>query len=207
MGEFDGVLHDVALGIQVGRDVDRRVRHQQQAVIGRHVQHEHMAHAPAAAQPVGRDRRFHQFVGMEAAFHQRRDLAGARHRDGLGGGCMAVLGGDDRHGIRLEAGGGKRLYDLRPRPDQDGIDQAGLRRPIRPLDRARIAGMNDGAADARQVLAHGQKPRQQIRLAIERQWMHRRPQTQGSGRHPSAKEGGGQRPLVAAMRPIAQARS
>jgi hypothetical protein len=162
-----------------GRDVDGRIRHQQQPVIGRHVQHEHVAHAPAGAQALGRDRRLHQFVGVQAAFHQCRDLAGARHRDGLARrrrGCARSRRSAWRQARPAAL---QRLLDLRLGPDQDRVDQPALAARCARLRRFRIARMDDGAADARQILAHGHEPRQQIGFAIElSRTMHRRPRMQ-----------------------------
>ena len=48
--QIDGVLHDVALGIEVGEDVDRRVGDEQRLGVGRHVHDEDVADAPRGAQ-------------------------------------------------------------------------------------------------------------------------------------------------------------
>ena len=48
--EIDGVLDDVPLGIEIGEDVDRRVRDEQGFGIGRHVHDEDMADPPGGPQ-------------------------------------------------------------------------------------------------------------------------------------------------------------
>ena len=48
--QVDGVLDDVALGIEIGKDVDRRVGDEQRLGIGRHVHDEDVADPPRGAQ-------------------------------------------------------------------------------------------------------------------------------------------------------------
>ena len=47
--QVDGVLDDVALGIEIREDVDRRVGDEQGLGIGRHIHDEDMADAPVGA--------------------------------------------------------------------------------------------------------------------------------------------------------------
>ena len=54
--EVDGVLDDVALGVEVGEDIDRGIGDEQRFRIGRHVHDEDVADAPRRAQ-AGRRRR------------------------------------------------------------------------------------------------------------------------------------------------------
>ena len=91
MREVDGVLHDVALLFEVGRDVHGRIGHQQRPRIARHVHQIDMAEPAAGAQPaVRRQHRVEQFVGMQRALHQQRGLAPFDQRDGLGRRGLAV---------------------------------------------------------------------------------------------------------------------
>ncbi len=90
--EVDGVLDDVALGVEIGEDVDRRVGDEQRLGMARHVHDEDMADAPLGAQAGRRGRDLpHQFVGVQAALHQELALAVADQLDGLGGRGVAVL--------------------------------------------------------------------------------------------------------------------
>ena len=79
------------LSSSVGRDVDGGVGDEQQLRIGRHVHDEDVADAPDGAHAaLAADDRGHQLVGVQAALHQRRHLAGAHHLHGAGGGGVAV---------------------------------------------------------------------------------------------------------------------
>ena len=93
---------------------------------------------------VARDDRGHQLVGVQAALHQRLDLAGARHLDRLLGGGMAVLDGDDAVGRDVDALGRRRGADLRLGPDQHRHDEPAPRRLDRAEQRVAVAGMDDG---------------------------------------------------------------
>ena len=48
--QIDGVLNDVALGVEVGKDVDRGVGDEQRLGMGRHVHDEDVADPPRRAQ-------------------------------------------------------------------------------------------------------------------------------------------------------------
>ena len=74
--EIDGVLDDVALGVEIGEDVDRRIGDEHGLGIGRHVHDEDMADAPVGAQSadLGGDGA-HHLVGVQAALHQDLALA------------------------------------------------------------------------------------------------------------------------------------
>ena len=89
--EVDGVLDDVALGVEVGEDVDRRVGDEQRLRVAGHVHDEDVADPPLGAQAGGRRRDLaHQLVGVQAALHQQLALALADQRDGLRRGGVAV---------------------------------------------------------------------------------------------------------------------
>ena len=75
VGQVDGVLDDVALVFDIGRDVDGGVGDQQRAGIGRHVHQIDVADPPRGAQAgVARQTACMQFVGVQIAFHQQRAL-------------------------------------------------------------------------------------------------------------------------------------
>ena len=123
--EVDRVLADVGLVFQRRRDVDRRVGHDQDLVIGRHVHDEDVADAPADAQAgLLRHDRAQQLVGVQAAFHQQLGLAGADQRHRLRGRRMAVRGIHDPDLAEVDAVlGGERLDGGR-RADEDRRDQS-----------------------------------------------------------------------------------
>ena len=150
--------HDVGLVLEVGRDVDRRVGDEQQPRVGGHVHDEDVADAPRGAQ-AGRRRhhRAHQLVGVQAALHQRLDLARARHRDRLLGGGVAVLGRrrSGRAPRSTPLGRGDRA-DLRLRPDEHRHDQLALGR----LDRRRAASR--GRTGARPRSSPAARPSQRL---------------------------------------------
>ena len=114
--QIDRILDDVALVRQRGIDVDRRVGDEERPRIVGRVDRKDVADAPGGAQAaLAVDHRMHELVGMESALHQRLDLAGAGHGDGLRGRGLAVLGRDDlvRRQIELCLRGGGADLGLR----------------------------------------------------------------------------------------------
>ena len=104
VGEVDGVLDDVHLLFQRRGDVDCRVGDEQRPMIGGDVHDEDVADAARGPQAVGAGDHFaHQFVGVEAAFHQGFGVAIAHQRYGNGRGIVAVLGIDDADAAEVEA--------------------------------------------------------------------------------------------------------
>ena len=82
--QIDRVLDDVALGIEVGKDVDRGIGDEQRFGIGRHVHDEDVADAPRGAQAGLREATCaHQLVGVQAALHQELALGLADQLDAL----------------------------------------------------------------------------------------------------------------------------
>ena len=145
MGEVDGVLNDVALLLEIGRDVHRRVGHQQRARIARHIHQIHMAEPPARVQAaVRRQHGVQQLVGVQRALHQKRRLASVDGCDGLGRRCDAMGDVDQAERRDIDLGGLRRLEDLTLRPDQDRGDQARMRRFDRGAQRIGVARMSDG---------------------------------------------------------------
>ena len=100
--EVDRVAHDVGLVLQRRRDVDRGVGDDERARIGRRLHQEAVAHAASGAQRAA-DHGAHQLVGVQAALHQRVDLALERELDGARGRGMAVRHVLDRRGRRSSA--------------------------------------------------------------------------------------------------------
>ena len=65
------VLDDVALGIEIGKDVDGRVSDEERFGIGRHIHDEDMADPPCCAQAgLARGYLTHELVRVQAALHQ-----------------------------------------------------------------------------------------------------------------------------------------
>ena len=130
MRQIDRVLDDVPLVRQRGVDVDRGVGDEERPRIVGRVDRKDVADAPVGAQAAfAVDNRVHELVGMERALHQRLDLAGAGHGDGLRRRGLAVLRRNDlvRRQIELRQRGGGA--DLGLRPDQhrhDEIDAGGF---------------------------------------------------------------------------------
>ena len=137
--QVDRVLDDVALGVEVGEDVDRRVGDEQRLRIGRHIHDEDMADPPRRAQAGLADAvdRPHQLVGVQAALHQQLALALVDQLDGPRGRGFAVRRVDDLETADVEAVLTRDSRDLRGRPDQDRNDDAGLGR----LDSAAQRGL------------------------------------------------------------------
>src|SRR4029453_11518295 len=62
----------VALRIEIGEDVDRRVGDQQGLRIRRHIHNEHVANPPRSPQACrGGGHRAHELVGVKAALHEQ----------------------------------------------------------------------------------------------------------------------------------------
>ncbi len=152
--QFDGVLRDVALGVEIRSDVDRCVGDEQQPVGRRGVDDEHMAGATAGAQAgLGVEGGVHQFVGVQRAFHQRADLAAACQFDRQRGGGVAVLGGHELPGREVDARGLCRRADTGFRADPHGFDQPGLGGVDRALDGDCVHRMHHGHAHGFEALA------------------------------------------------------
>ena len=147
------------LHLQVGRDVDRGVGDDERLVVVRDVHDEAMADAPRGPKAgVALDHRAHQFVGVEAALHQRLGAALAHQRDRLCGRVLAVLGIDDLESADVEAVLRGDVADPLLRPDQDRLDQFQLRRFDRAFQRHLIARMRDRDLYRRILL----RPRDQL---------------------------------------------
>ena len=77
MSKIDGVLNNVHLGVEVGGDVHGRVGNDERLLVSRHVHDEAVADPALGANTAfPRDHRSHEFVGVEAALHQRLDPPG-----------------------------------------------------------------------------------------------------------------------------------
>ena len=84
VSEIDGVLDDVDLGVEIGNDVDRGVSDDERIGMAGHVHDEAVADPAFGANAAfPGDHGGHEFVGMEAALHQRLELARRDEADRL----------------------------------------------------------------------------------------------------------------------------
>ena len=117
--KLDGVLNNVNFVFERRVDVDGCISHKQRPRVVGSIDDEDVADPPGGPQLFLVDDRTHEFIGVEAALHQRVDLAIARQHDCLGRCRMAVL---RRHKLvagEVELGLFGRGPDLCLRPDQN----------------------------------------------------------------------------------------
>ncbi len=139
--EVDGVLGDVHLAFEVGHDVHRRIRHQQQVIEPRHVHHEGVAEPAGRSQPAALlDDVAQQRIGMKVALHQRVDAALVNHLDGARRGGVVTVGRLQRNARDIGADLGGDGGDPVRRADQNRADDAGLGREERAAERCRVLG-------------------------------------------------------------------
>ena len=94
--QIDRVLHDVALGFEVGKYVDGGVRDEQRLRIGRHIHDEDVADPARSAQAgLAGGHLAHQLVRVQAPLHQELAFALVDQLHGLGRGRVAVRRVDD----------------------------------------------------------------------------------------------------------------
>ena len=118
-----------------------------------HVHDEAMADPPLGADAgVAGDHGGHQFIGVQAALHQRRGLAFPHQRHRLGRGIVAVRRLDDRQVGNVDAVPRRHLADAGRRADQDRLDQTQLARLHGAAERHLVARMRHGGDDRRQLL-------------------------------------------------------
>ena len=140
--KIDRVLDDVALGIEVGEDVDRGIGDEQRLGIGGHIHDEDMADPARRAQAgLARGHLAHELVGVQAALHQQLALGFVDQLDRLCRGRLAVRGVDDLEAIDVDPVLAGHGGNLRGRTDQDRNDDAGFRRLDGAAQRGLVAGM------------------------------------------------------------------
>jgi hypothetical protein len=146
-------LHDVDFLHQCRRDVDRGVGDHDRPWIGGNVHQEDVADAPAGAQAgSARDDLGHQFVGVQAAFHQRFGVTAAYQRHRHRRRFVAVLAVHDAVVLEVQAiflGDGA---DALLGTDQDRVDEPGFGGQQRALERFAVAGVNHRHVDRCQAL-------------------------------------------------------
>ena len=138
-------------------DVERGIGDEERPRIVGTIDNEDMAHAPDRAKLLFADNRAHEFVRMQAALHQRLDLAVTGERNGLGRRRVAVLGGHDLVPGEVELRGFRRGADFGLGTDQHRHDKIFLA----SLDGARKRNL------IHRVHNRGAQRRQPLRLANE----------------------------------------
>ena len=140
------------LSCQRRHDVDRRIRNDQGFFVRGHVHHEAVTDAPGRAQAaLAADHRGHQFIGVQAALHQRFGLTVQHEFDRLFRGGVAVRNVDDRVGGNVHAGLARGLADPLLRTDKDRLDQAEPCGTDRTVDRSFIAWVHHRGRHRRQA--------------------------------------------------------
>jgi hypothetical protein len=123
--QIDDVLDDVALRIEIGKNVDGGIGDEERLGIGRHIHYEDMADPPRGAQAgLARGHLAHQFVGVQAALHQKLALGFADEFDPLYRGRSAVGYVDDLEAVDPKAVFARNRGNLGGRPHQDRNDEA-----------------------------------------------------------------------------------
>ena len=158
IAQVDGVLADVDLVLQRGRDIDGGVRDDQDLVIGRHIHHEDVAEAPRRAQSgFARNHGRHEFVRVQAALHQELGPTRAYQLHRPSRGLVTVRRVDDldipKRDLRLL---GDVLDPVR-RANQDGEDEALVRRGDGPGQRGCLAGVGHRRRDGFQRAASSEQ--------------------------------------------------
>ena len=149
--ELDGVLDDVDLVFERRVNVEGGIGDEERPRIVRSVDDEDVAHAPSGMQLFLVDDRAHEFVGVEAALHQRFHLAVACQRDRLGRCRVAVLRRHKLIGGEVELGLFRCGPDLGLGSDQDWDDELFLGGFDRAKQRNRVDWMDHGRADRHQA--------------------------------------------------------
>ncbi len=118
--QIDGVLNDVAFGIEVGKDVDRGIGDEQGLGISRHIHDEDVADTPRRTQAgLARGHLAHELVGVQAALHQQLAPGFVDQLDGLCRRRFAVRHIDDLEAVDIETVLASHSGDLRGRTDED----------------------------------------------------------------------------------------
>ena len=154
--QVDGVLDDVALGHQIGRDVDGGIGDEERLWMVRNVHDEDVADAPAGAQPgLTLGDRAEKLVGMQAALHQQLGLARAHELDRFLGRLLTVRNIDDLDASDVETVRLGNASNPVLRSDQNGHDHVRFGRLQRSPERGLVAGMRDGSRERLQTLGRG----------------------------------------------------
>ncbi len=124
--QVDGVLHDVDLVFELGRDVDGRVGNEQGARIGRRIHDEDVRDAPRRAQAgIALHGGLEQLVGVQAALHQRLRIARAANHHGRRGRLGLGFGFHNGKFADVDAELCGKGFHGRFRADESGLDETG----------------------------------------------------------------------------------
>ncbi len=158
-GEGVGVLADVPLLVRIGRDVQRDIADDETARISRRRDHRAMADQPPRKKfRIFLHDRVQENVGVEAALHQRRNLAGAGGGRGLE---RRIFGPVCRHDPvigDIQARLIRNATDLSLRPEHNGQDQSSLGALDGAGQRVGAARMNDAGRHRLEAAATFEQP-------------------------------------------------
>jgi hypothetical protein len=157
--QINGVLHDVAFGIEIGKDVDSRIGDEQRLGIARHVHDEDMADPPLRAQAgLARRHLAHELVRVQAALHQELAFGLMDQLDRLSSRRVAVGHIDDLETADVETMLTSEGRNLDGRSNQDRFDDTGFRRLDGAAQRRFFAGVHDDGRRWGDLLCPGDQP-------------------------------------------------
>ena len=124
MSEVDRILDNIDLDLERRRDVDGRVGDDQRIGMTGNIHDKAMTDATRRANPaISGDHRPHDFVGVEAALHQRFRSPIADEFHAFPRRILTVVGVDNFETGDVDLKGFRRVQDSRSRADQSGDDQ------------------------------------------------------------------------------------
>jgi hypothetical protein len=147
--ELNGVLQDLRLGGEVGRDVYRRIGDAEQLRVASHLGHEDVAHTPPR-QPEPAlfvEQRAHQCVGVNVPFHHGIGLASADQLDGLRGRSRIRWRRSDPVVMRLPVEITASALDGLGDADEARLDDPQRMSLPKGLDHQALRGVNYGDPD------------------------------------------------------------
>src|SRR5215813_1705124 len=157
--EIDRVLYDVAFGLEIGKDIDRRIGDEERVRMVRDIHDENMTDPPRRAQAGGGGgNRPHQLVGVQAAFHQQLALSLADQLNGLRGGRIAMRSIDDRKTADVKIMLASHRVNARGRTYKRGNDNAGFGRLYCATQRGFVAWVHNDRRRRRYLLGARYQP-------------------------------------------------
>jgi hypothetical protein len=153
---IDRVLNDIALGVEIGEDIDGGVRDEKGFVVSRHVHDENVADPPRGAQSGSRcGHGPHKLVGVQTALHQQLALPLVDQFDRLCRGFIAMGDIDDLEFSYVEFVVASDSGDLRCRSNENWDDDSGLGRLDRTTKRCLVARVDHDRRRRRGALCLG----------------------------------------------------
>src|SRR5262249_18962286 len=154
--EIDGVLNDVALGLEIRRDVYCRIGDEQGLRMAGNVHDEHVADAPSRPQAGLALHYLRQhLVGVQASLHQELGFPGANELDSLFGRGVAMRHVDDVHAAEIERELLRYSLDFLDGTDKNRLDQSRLACLQGALERGLVARMRHGGGNGLELLCCG----------------------------------------------------